>query len=63
MVGAGFDWSDIGSWDAVAALGEQALPENVINIDSQDCYFQTGKRVVAAIGLENLVVVDTPMPC
>lgn len=60
MVGAGFDWSDIGSWDAVAALGEQALPENVINIDSQDCYFQTGKRVVAAIGLENLVVVDTP---
>jgi len=60
MVAATFDWSDIGSWDAVAALGNGHQSEHVINIDSEGCYFQTGKRTVAAIGLQDLVIVDTP---
>lgn len=58
-------WSDIGSWAALSAVGEsdengnrveaEALLENVKN-----CYIKSEERFVGAIGLENLVIVDTP---
>lgn len=61
VVKAGFDWNDIGSWDAVADMvTPDTSQKNLISIDSETCYFQTEKRLVAAIGLDNLVVIDTP---
>ena len=58
-------WSDIGSWAALSAVGEsdengnrveaEALLENVKN-----CYIKSEERFVGAIGLEDLVIVDTP---
>lgn len=65
VVPAGFDWSDIGAWDAIGDLA--ASDENgnridgeAITIDSQNCYIRSSGRIVAAVGVENLVVVDTP---
>lgn len=60
-----FDWSDIGSWQA---LGELVAPDAAGNrvqgeallIDSQDCYVRSEDRLVAALGVQNLLVVDTP---
>lgn len=65
VVPTGHDWNDIGSWDALAALypadaqGNRIVGEAVA-IDSEDCFLQSGSRVVAAVGLKDLLVVDTP---
>jgi len=65
VVQATFDWSDIGSWDAVAKLlptdneGNQVVGE-VTAIDVNNSYIHSESRVVGAIGLNNLIIVDTP---
>jgi mannose-1-phosphate guanylyltransferase / mannose-6-phosphate isomerase len=65
MVPARFDWSDIGSWNAMQKL--DTIDENgnathgeVVIVDSHNCYVRANDRLVAAVGLDNLVVVDTP---
>lgn len=65
VVKAGFDWNDIGSWNALGTLtapdaaGNRTQGDTVL-MDARDCYIQSDSRVVAAVGVENLVVVDTP---
>lgn len=65
VVPATFDWSDIGSWKAVSELdmasdadGNRVQGEAVL-IGSANCYVQAGTRVVAAVGVRDLVIVDT----
>ena len=60
-----FDWSDIGSWQAVAELTEADTYGNRgqgerVTIATTDTYVHAGDRVVATVGVENLVIVDTP---
>ncbi len=58
-------WIDIGSWQAVAdalpgdATGNSAVGE-LITLDSRGCYVRSDGRLVALIGVEDLIVVDTP---
>jgi mannose-1-phosphate guanylyltransferase len=58
-------WSDIGSWQAVRELtpadanGNQCNGETVLH-DVSNCYIDSPRRVVGAIGLDNLIIVDTP---
>jgi mannose-1-phosphate guanylyltransferase/mannose-6-phosphate isomerase len=65
VVRATFDWNDIGSWTAVGDLtpadanGNRICGETVL-VDTHDCYIQSDGRVVAAVGLNDLIVVDTP---
>jgi len=63
VVPASFDWNDIGSWKAVSELGEADARGNrvqggAIVIDSDNCYIESGARLVAAVGVRNLVIVD-----
>ncbi len=63
VVPASFDWSDIGSWQAVGDLGEadadgNRLHGDVVCVDSRGCYVQADQRLVAAVGVSNLVIVD-----
>ncbi len=63
VVPAGFDWSDIGSWKAVSELGEADPRGNrvrgqAILVDSENCYVDAGERIVAAVGVQDLVIVD-----
>jgi mannose-1-phosphate guanylyltransferase/mannose-6-phosphate isomerase len=60
-----FGWSDIGSWKAVA----QELPADaagntcsgdVMLADCTNTHVQSEDRLVAAVGLRDVVVVDTP---
>ena len=59
-------WSDIGSWDALWATSERdnqgnRLEGDVIAIDSRNCFVRgTERRLVAALGLDDIVIVDTP---
>lgn len=60
-----FDWNDIGSWTALADLTSPDEAGNRINgeavlIDTKHCFIQSGHRIVAAVGLEGLLIVDTP---
>lgn len=64
MVAADFPWSDIGSWDALEEVMDRdgagnVAVGNVVGMDCRDSIFFTGRRLVAAIGLSDMVVVDT----
>jgi mannose-1-phosphate guanylyltransferase len=59
-----FGWSDVGSWDEVVRLtpidGEgNALRGTVIAKDSYRNYIDAGNKVVATIGIEDVIVVVT----
>ena len=65
LVPARFRWSDLGSWPAVADLGAPDGDRNVVAgaallLDSSGCAVFAGERLVAGIGLEDLIVVDEP---
>jgi len=65
MVPATFRWSDLGSWTALDEIQEKdqhgnILVGNTIDIGSQDSIVFAGERVLATIGLRNMVVADTP---
>jgi mannose-1-phosphate guanylyltransferase len=58
-------WSDIGSW---SALGDLTHPDELGNRidghallhDVSNCYIQCSDRVVGAVGIDNLIIIDTP---
>lgn len=57
-------WSDVGSWSALHeakdADGEgNVIVGDVLVDDTRDCYLYAGSRLVATVGLENAVVVET----
>lgn len=59
-----FGWSDVGSWDALGSLYNGDENGNVIygetiNLDTKNCIFYTNGKLITAIGVENLVVVET----
>ena len=61
---ASFDWSDMGTWVAVATElpeceGGRGRARRVIGIDSQNCVVDVPGKVVALLGVEGLVVVET----
>jgi mannose-1-phosphate guanylyltransferase/mannose-6-phosphate isomerase len=59
-----FDWSDVGSWQAMAdlaapdAAGNRGQGERVA-IATRDTYVHAEDRVVATVGVEGLFIVDT----
>ena len=60
-----FDWSDVGSWQAVSDLTEPDDHGNRgqgdrITIATRGTYVHSDNRVVATVGVENLVIIDTP---
>jgi mannose-1-phosphate guanylyltransferase/mannose-6-phosphate isomerase len=64
MVASEFPWSDIGSWGALDDVLDRdgagnVTMGNVVELDCRNSIFFTGDRLVAAIGLEGAVVVDT----
>jgi mannose-1-phosphate guanylyltransferase/mannose-6-phosphate isomerase len=65
MVPANFRWSDLGSWSALDEIIEKdkegnILKGNLIDIGSQNSTIYGSERLIATIGLKDMVVVDTP---
>ncbi|HCB14100.1 MAG TPA: mannose-1-phosphate guanylyltransferase/mannose-6-phosphate isomerase [Gammaproteobacteria bacterium] len=57
-------WNDVGSWSALWEVGQRDQEGNikrgdVISVDSRDSYIDAASRLVATIGVEHLVVVET----
>jgi mannose-1-phosphate guanylyltransferase len=57
-------WSDVGSWTSLSALlpadGEGNIVVGLhVGVDTRDTLVFGGKRLIATIGLEGMVIVDT----
>jgi mannose-1-phosphate guanylyltransferase / mannose-6-phosphate isomerase len=55
-------WSDVGSWSALALAlgsGENETSGDVRALDVRNSYLRSESRLVAAVGVENVVVVET----
>lgn len=58
-------WSDVGSWTAMSDLVEpdgcgNRLVGTIAQEGARNCFVQGSDRVVGLVGVEDLVVVDTP---
>jgi len=65
VVSADIDWSDLGSFDALAAEFEKdengnSINENLIAINSKNNFIYTNERMISLVGIDDLIVVDTP---
>ena len=67
VLSADLGWSDIGAWNILKdelSLNhdDNVLKGDVIDIGSRDCliYANSQNKIVATIGLDDLIVVDTP---
>lgn len=60
-----FGWNDVGSWSSIYEINDQDDHGNVVidadhfNIDSQGLLVKGNKRLIATIGLEDVIIVDT----
>jgi len=63
----GLEWSDVGAWDAWAERATEEIRDELGNvcsgdvklIDSKSCSVYSQSRLIAGVGLENLIIVDT----
>ena len=65
MVEMECDWNDLGSWDAVYESNKKDSKGNVKigNIIEQNCknsMLYSSERLLAGVGLENVVIIETP---
>jgi mannose-1-phosphate guanylyltransferase/mannose-6-phosphate isomerase len=65
VVGLDAGWSDVGAWDALWEIGEKDAHGNVLHGDVQaaetrDTLVIAQQRLVTCVGLEGMVVVETP---
>ena len=62
---ADFGWSDVGNWAALHRMLPKDARGNAgvgkwLGFKSTDCLVYSGNRLIALLGMENTVVVDTP---
>ncbi len=65
VVPSDFGWSDIGSWNAVKDLVAPDVTQNralgeAIFVDSHNTFVQSEDRLVATVGVSDLMIIDTP---
>ena len=65
VIPATIQWSDVGAWDALDDVAEKdadgnVFTGNVVPLDCSGCIVQGEERMIGAVGLKNIIVVDTP---
>jgi mannose-1-phosphate guanylyltransferase/mannose-1-phosphate guanylyltransferase/mannose-6-phosphate isomerase len=58
-------WNDVGSWSALWDVIEKdsdgnASSGDVMTVDTHDCLLHSGGRLITTVGVNNLVIVETP---
>lgn len=64
VVGAAFEWHDLGSWADLHDILKRDAEGNFVEgdsvlIDSHNCMIHSPKKLVAAVGLDDMVVIET----
>ena len=57
-------WSDVGTWSSMSDFSSldlhgNNLTENIVTHNVRNCYIRSSGRVIGAVGLEDLIIVDT----
>lgn len=60
-----FGWDDVGSWLALERINHTDADGNlfagdVVSVATRNCTVSGGKKLIATLGLEDIVIVDTP---
>lgn len=60
-----FGWSDVGSWDALGSIFPTDENGNIVRakhicMNTRNSVIYSGDRLVATIGLDDLIIADTP---
>lgn len=64
ILSGSFGWDDVGSWLAVSRIKRSnelgnVVDGNVVTVDTRNTTIQGSKKLIAAVGLENMIVVDS----
>ena len=59
-----FGWDDVGSWPALRRVAKTDTNGNyrdgdILTVGTTNCVFSGGKKLIAAVGLHEIIVVDT----
>ena len=59
-----FGWSDVGTWPSLLQINEANSDGNLVlgehvGIDTKNCIIRSNSRLVATLGVENLVIIET----
>ena len=65
VIPVSFHWSDVGSWDSFYEVLPKDASSNVVSgdvlpVDTQNCLILGNRRLIATVGLENMLLVETP---
>ena len=65
MLPCSIQWSDVGSWAALPGVKKldesgSVVEVDVLALDSHDCVLHSEGRLLACVGLQDMVVVETP---
>ncbi|MBP3505520.1 MAG: mannose-1-phosphate guanylyltransferase [Lachnospiraceae bacterium] len=60
-----FGWDDVGSWLAVERIRKSNEQGNVVNgniitVGTKNCIIEGEQKLIATVGLKDLIIVDTP---
>jgi mannose-1-phosphate guanylyltransferase len=58
-------WTDLGAWSALDDISEKdannnSLKGDVLTHETKNCFIRSEGRMVATVGVDNLVIVETP---
>ena len=65
ILSGNFGWDDVGSWLAVGRIKNVNQDNNVVNgnvvtVNTQNCIIEGSKKLIATVGLRDIIIVDTP---
>jgi mannose-1-phosphate guanylyltransferase len=65
VVKGDFGWNDLGSWDEVQRISSKDesgnfIKGNVITVNTKNSYIHADDKLVAVVGVEDLIVINTP---
>jgi len=66
VIPADMEWSDVGTWASLYDLLSKREKEHTISqghhigIDNKNCLIYGGDKLLATVGLEDIIIVDTP---
>ncbi|MDI3534982.1 MAG: mannose-phosphate guanylyltransferase [Thermosediminibacterales bacterium] len=59
-----FGWDDVGSWTSLERIYEKdkngnIMKGNIVSLDTEKCIIEANGKLIATLGVKNLIVVDT----
>ncbi len=57
-------WGDVGSWSALWEISDKdndgnMLKGDILALDTKNCFIQSDRKLIATVGLENVVIVES----